>query len=64
MFRICREINWAKYMKKWYDIIDINELKPYIVTYKAYPNDTSSDIINGRYYFRDNFDNGGSITKF
>jgi hypothetical protein len=51
-------------MKKWYDIIDINELKPYIVTYKAYPNDTSSDIINGRYYFRDNFDNGGSITKF
>lgn len=64
MFTICREINWTKYMKKWYDIIDVNELKPYILTYKAYPNDKNPNIVNGRFYYRDNFDNSGSITKF
>lgn len=63
MFKICREINWVGYMKKWYDIIDVNELKPYILTYKAYPDDKSPNIVNGRYYFRDDFNNAGSITK-
>ena len=63
MFKICRDVNWIGYMKKWYDVIDVNELKPYILTNKAYPNDVNPNIINGRYYFRDNFDNFGSITK-
>lgn len=36
------------YMQKWFDIIDINELKPYIATRNA---------DGGRIWYRDNFDN-------
>lgn len=63
MISICKEKNWAGYMKKWYDVIDVNELKPYILTRKAGPKDKNPEIVNGRYYFRDNFNNDGSITK-
>ena len=54
MFTICREINWIKYIKKWYDIIDVNELKPYIATQKT---------MYGRIYFRSSYNNCGCITK-
>jgi hypothetical protein len=42
------------YLKKWFHIIDVNELKPYIAT---------QNTPDGRIYFYDNYDNSGSITK-
>ena len=41
-------------MKKWYHIIDINELKPYIAT---------ESNINGRIYYRDNYGYGAHHLK-
>ena len=35
-------------MIKWFDVIDINELKPYIATKSGF---------KGRLWYRDNFDN-------
>jgi hypothetical protein len=44
------EIDDVSYMKKWFDIVDINVLKPYIATRNV------GDKI-GRIWYRDNFDN-------
>lgn len=41
-------INYKPYMQKWFEIIDINELKPYIAT-RHHPE-------KGRVWYRDNFD--------
>jgi len=43
-------INDVKYLKKWFHIIDINELKPYIATRNFGKKD------GGRVWYRDNFD--------
>jgi hypothetical protein len=45
-------IDDSSFMKKWFHIIDINELKPYIATKKNRDVGTS-----GRTIYRDNFDN-------
>lgn len=45
---ISTEIDDIPYMKKWFDVIDVNELKPYIAT-------CNKD--NKRIWFRDNFNN-------
>lgn len=42
------------YLKKWFHIIDVNELKPYIAT------QSTSD---GRIYFYDNYDNCNCLTE-
>lgn len=42
------EIDDVPYMKRWFDIVDINDLKPYIVT-------TNSG--DGRKWYRDDFNN-------
>jgi hypothetical protein len=55
MFDICNTISWDSYMKKWFDIFDINELKPYIATQK------DRGI---RVHYRSNFKNTGCITQF
>jgi hypothetical protein len=55
MFDICNTISWESYMKKWFDIFDINQLKPYIATQK------DRGI---RVHYRSNFTNTGCITKF
>lgn len=44
-------IDDKKYLKKWFHIIDINELKPYIATRNFGPND------GGRKWYRNDFDN-------
>jgi hypothetical protein len=54
MFDICKNRNWDMYIKKWFNIIDVNELKPYIATQKSE---------NSRIYFHNNYDNNGCITK-
>jgi hypothetical protein len=47
-FEDVKPIDDKPYMKKWFDIIDINELKPYIATRNHH------DL--GRIWYRDNFD--------
>lgn len=42
------------YMKKWFDIIDVNELKPYIITCNSE---------NGRIWYNSDFDNENCLTK-
>jgi hypothetical protein len=44
------KFNDLKYLKKWFHIIDINELKPYIATYSGGSSNKT------RIWFRDNFD--------
>jgi hypothetical protein len=44
------EFDDMKYLKRWFKIIDINELKPYIATFSGGSEST-------RKWFRDNFDN-------
>jgi len=53
-------IDYAKYLPIWFDIVDVNQLKPYIAT-------QSYDIWGdgpGRIWYRDNFDNKDCITHF
>lgn len=45
------EIDDAKYIKKWFDVIDVNKLKPYIVTR------SNGSLDGGRKWWYDNFDN-------
>jgi hypothetical protein len=45
------EFDDMSYLKKWFQIIDINELKPYIATYSG------GDNSKTRKWFRDDFDN-------
>jgi|LauGreDrversion4_2_1035121.scaffolds.fasta_scaffold128467_2 hypothetical protein len=54
MFDICKNRNWDTYIKKWFDIIDVNKLKPYIATQKS---------ADSRIYFHSNYTNCGCITK-
>lgn len=42
------------FLKKWFHIIDVNELKPYIATQNS---------PTGRIYFYSNYDNSGCITE-
>ena len=58
--RCVEYIDYAKYLPLWFDIIDVNELKPYIAT-QAY------DIWGdgpGRIWYRSEFDNKDCITHF
>jgi hypothetical protein len=55
MFDICNTISWESYMKKWFDIFDINQLKPYIATQK------DRGI---RVHYRSDYTNTGCITEF
>ena len=55
MFDICNTISWDSYMKKWFDIFDVNLLKPYIATQKDR---------GVRVHYRNNFTNPGCITQF
>lgn len=52
-------IDYIPYMAKWFDIIDVNELKPYIATQNFNVNGDA-----GRIWYRDNFDNFQCITHF
>lgn len=51
MFKVASEYNSAPWVKKWFSVIDINELKPYIATQK----DTDT---GERIYYRDNYEEG------
>jgi len=53
MFAITSKYNSGPYVKKWFSVIDINELKPYIATQKDYD--------GNRVYYRNNYEDDNVV---